>query len=144
MTLGKPGIKYGLHRPNAAAKAKPVASIFGDDEDDSAIVDPGKALMSDKHREKMQKRAEKEMAKALAVDASIFDYDGAHDEIVAEREKQDVAKASSSSQVLWVDTPMPSSLFWFSARLNISSHPLLIVSDTRKMAVLRPALSMWF
>ena len=29
-------------------------------------------LMSEKHRERMQKRAEKEMAKALAVDASIF------------------------------------------------------------------------
>ena len=35
-------------------------------------MDPGKMLMSEKHREKMQKRAEKEMAKALAVDASIF------------------------------------------------------------------------
>ena len=73
MTIGKPGTKYGLHRPNAAPKAKPVASIFGDaDEDDSSTVDPSKALMSEKHRERMQKRAEKEMAKALAVDASIF------------------------------------------------------------------------
>jgi hypothetical protein len=30
MTIGKAGTKYGLHRPNAAAKAKPVASVFGD------------------------------------------------------------------------------------------------------------------
>jgi hypothetical protein len=29
MNIGKPGTKYGLHRPNAA-KAKPVASVFGD------------------------------------------------------------------------------------------------------------------
>ena len=99
MTIGKAGTKYGLHRPNAAAKAKPVASIFGDaDEEDPGSVDPSKALMSEKHREKMQKRAEKEMAKALAVDASIFDYDGAHDEIVADRERQDKAKASGSAQ----------------------------------------------
>lgn len=39
---------------------------------DTTVVDPGKMLMSEKHRERMQKRAEKEMAKALAVDASIF------------------------------------------------------------------------
>jgi hypothetical protein len=99
MTIGKAGTKYGLHRPNAAAKAKPVASVFGDaDEEGQGSVDPSKALMSEKHREKMQKRAEKEMAKALAVDASIFDYDGAHDEIVADRERQDKAKASGSAQ----------------------------------------------
>lgn len=31
MTIGKPGTKYGLHRPSAA---KPVASVFGDADDE--------------------------------------------------------------------------------------------------------------
>ena len=39
------------------------------------------------------------MAKALAVDASIFDYDGAHDEIVKDRQKVEDKVASTSAQV---------------------------------------------
>ena len=58
MTLGKPGVKYGLHRPGAKPTAKPVASIFGDaDEEAEEQMNVGKVLTSDKHREKMQKRA---------------------------------------------------------------------------------------
>jgi hypothetical protein len=111
MTIGKPGTKYGLHRPNAAKPAaKPVSSIFGEvDEDEAANSNPGKILLSDKHREKMQKRAEKEMAKALAVDATIFDYDGAHDEIVAERKKEEEQRANkATAQVSRVSTCLSS------------------------------------
>ena len=87
IVIGQPGKKYGLHRPGQASKTPVRPSIFNDEGEDEESQDPAKVVMSDKHREKMQKRAEKEMAKALAVDSSIFDYDGAHDSIVAEREK---------------------------------------------------------
>lgn len=40
MSIGKPGTKYGLHRPNAA-KAKPVASVFGDADDEVPMAPVG-------------------------------------------------------------------------------------------------------
>eukprot|EP00960_Hanusia_phi_P051902 761095-Hanusia_phi.AAC.1 len=87
IVIGQPGKKYGLHKPGQATKPPVRASIFDEDADEDEGQDPAKVVMSEKHREKMQKRAEKEMAKALAVDSSIFDYDGAHDSIVEARQK---------------------------------------------------------
>jgi hypothetical protein len=82
MVIGMAGKVYGLQRPKA-----PVPSVFGDDKDDDTVLDPSKAVLTQKHREKMAKRAEKEMAKALAQDATVFDYDGVLDNIHKEREK---------------------------------------------------------
>jgi hypothetical protein len=84
MVIGMAGKVYGLHRP----KAPIVSSVFGEDKDDDASLDPSKAVLTQKHRDKMNKRAEKEMAKALAEDATVFDYDGVIDNIHKEREKE--------------------------------------------------------
>jgi hypothetical protein len=92
MVIGQAGKKYGLHRPGAPVKN---ACVFGEDDDDGVQQDALKALASDKHKEKMQKRVEKEMAKALAEDSSIFDYDGVHDSISAAREEQAHNKKAS-------------------------------------------------
>lgn len=91
MMIGQAGKKYGLHRPGVppGKPATSKGSIFGDDDDDDkggVHGDVLKNLASDKHVAKMEKRAEKEKAKALAEDASIFDYDGVHDHIAKERE----------------------------------------------------------
>lgn len=92
MVIGQAGKKYGLHRPGAPAKN---SSVFANEDDDAVHEDVLKALTSDKHKEKMQKRVEKEMAKALAEDATIFDYDGVHDSIASAREEQAHNKKSS-------------------------------------------------
>jgi coiled-coil domain-containing protein 55 len=84
MVIGMAGKVYGLQRP----KAPLVSSVFGDDKEDDATLDPSKAVLTQKHRDKMNKRAEKEMAKALAEDATVFDYDGVLDNIHKEREKE--------------------------------------------------------
>eukprot|EP00282_Hemiselmis_andersenii_P026325 CAMPEP_0172002190 /NCGR_PEP_ID=MMETSP1041-20130122/3276_1 /TAXON_ID=464988 /ORGANISM="Hemiselmis andersenii, Strain CCMP439" /LENGTH=241 /DNA_ID=CAMNT_0012655891 /DNA_START=43 /DNA_END=765 /DNA_ORIENTATION=+ len=105
MIIGQAGKKYGLHRPGAPA-AKPGAApkgggIFGDDDDDdapAATEDALKKLSSDKHKELMRKRAEKEMKKALAQDATIFDYDGALDGIHKEREEMEVNKKAAQKE----------------------------------------------
>ena len=83
MVIGMAGKMYGLQRPKA-----PVPSVFGDEKDEDAALDPSKAVLTQKHRDKMAKRAEKEMAKALAQDSTVFDYDGVIDTIHKEREKQ--------------------------------------------------------
>jgi hypothetical protein len=103
MVIGQAGKKYGLHRPGAPAKK---ASVFGDDDDDDVQQDAMKVLVSDKHREKVQKKVEKEMAKALAEDASIFDYDGVHDSISAAREEQAVNKKASQKVPCFLRTCM--------------------------------------
>jgi len=98
MVVGQAGKKYGLQmKPGLSSKPK-AASIFGDDDDDDDGVqeDSLKGLASEKHRLLMARKAEKEMKKVLAEDASIYDYDGALDDIHAKREAEEVNKKKAS------------------------------------------------
>jgi coiled-coil domain-containing protein 55 len=99
MVIGQAGKKYGLQmKPGLSSKPK-AASVFGDDEDDDGggvQEDSLKGLASEKHRLLMARKAEKEMKKVLAEDSSIYDYDGALDDIHAKREAEEVNKKKAS------------------------------------------------
>eukprot|EP00884_Botryococcus_braunii_P012394 jgi/Botrbrau1/21155/Bobra.0061s0049.1 len=90
MIIGNKGIKYGLSAPAAKQKAKAVVvkplNVFGDDDESG---DESKAVGRDIARQGVRKLADTKIAqmheRALAEDASVFDYDGVYDSIQEQR-----------------------------------------------------------
>ncbi|XP_007935604.1 nuclear speckle splicing regulatory protein 1 [Orycteropus afer afer] len=85
-----PGRQYGLILPKKTQQLHPVLqkpSVFGDDSDDEEETSVSESLQREAAKKQAMKQTKLEIQKALAEDATVYEYDSIYDEMQKKKEE---------------------------------------------------------
>lgn len=95
MVIGVKGVSYGLQKP--AAAAKPVkSSLFSVDDRELSAKEQ---IQKEQSNNKKQRKAQEDIAKALAQDPTAFAYDEVYDDMKKAQQKADPEEFKKNRQV---------------------------------------------